>query len=334
MLPEATMTFDQLGVWYLGLKSVKKLATYDRIRGCISNFNKVFGSQIVGEIKPIDLEDYQDSREEQGLAPASIDMELSIVKTMITKAFDNDMVGGRSLKPFRKIKRKLKKGSNARDRTLSLQEYLALTTGTHTVKYKIRSKTKETVKPNAPAHLKPILIVAYHTGMRHGELLGLQWSHIDHKGFIRLPASMVKEDKPKSIPLNKYAREALESLPRHLHHDYVFTYQGQPIKKLGRSFQSACKNAGVPYGRKTENGVTLHDFRASFDTNMDRAGVSESCRKVILGHTLAGMDRHYLRLSEDDLTEAIVRYTTYFDDQLQNVLKTLSKSEKSLTHES
>ena len=328
MLPESKMTFGQLAEWFLALKGVKKLKTYGRVRGCIGNFNNVFGDQIVGEIKPVDLEDYQHGREEQGKSPATIDMELTIVKTMITKAFDNDRVGGRSLRPFRKIKRKLKKGSNARDRTVTLKEYLLLTTGKHTVKYKIRSKTREEEKPNAPAHLKPILTVAFHTGMRRGEILGLKWSHIDKdKGFIRLPAGITKEGKAKSIPLNKYAREALERLPRALHHDHVFLYQGQPIKRLPKSFSSACENAGIPYGRKVENGVTFHDLRATFDTNLDRAGVSESCRKVILGHTLAGMDRHYLRLSEDDLREAIDKYTAWFDDQLQNVLKTLSKSE-------
>jgi hypothetical protein len=52
---------------------------------------------------------------------------------------------------------------------------------------------------------------------------------------------------------------------------------------------------------------------------MDRAGVSESCRKAILGHSLEGMDKHYLRLNDEDLEQAMEKYTTWIDDQITNV---------------
>jgi integrase len=320
MLPEATMTFNELAKWYLGLKSVRALASYERVRGCVENFNSVFGNVVVGNIKPIELEKYQHKREEEGRAPATIDMELSVTQTMVNKAFDNDMVNGRTIKAFRKVKSRLKKGANARDRELTTEEFLKLTRGKYTARWKLRGKPKEEVGDISPAHLKPLLVVAFHTGMRKGELLGLQWSHIHkEKGLIRLPAEGTKERKPKSIPINHHVKKVLVALPRALHHDYVFTYKGQPIKKLRRSFENACDKAGIPYGRKAENGLTFHDIRATFDTNMDRAGVSESCRKAILGHSLGGMDKHYLRLNDQDLKQAMDKYTTWIDAQIPNV---------------
>ena len=39
MLPESKMSFTELSEWYLGLKSVKKLAAYDRYKGALNNFN-------------------------------------------------------------------------------------------------------------------------------------------------------------------------------------------------------------------------------------------------------------------------------------------------------
>ena len=102
----------------------KKLASFLRIKIAFRNFNKVLGDRIISTIRPIELEDFQEDREKQGLAPATIDLEMRIVKAMINKAFDNDMLSGRVLKAFRKVKPKLKKGSNARKRMLSFKEYL------------------------------------------------------------------------------------------------------------------------------------------------------------------------------------------------------------------
>ena len=304
MLPEAKMSFFELAEWYLNLKSVKKLASYNRVRGCIANFNKVFGHRIVNTIKPVEIEDYQNQRETDGLAPATIDMEISVTKTIINKAFDNDMVDGRTVKAFRKVERKLKKAANARRRTLSVTEYLSL-------------------REAAAHHLKPILTVAYNTGMRTGELRKLRWAHVDwEKEFIRLPGEIPKERKPKNIPMNHYVRETLKSLPRALHHDYVFTYRGEPIRDRGglkRSFRTACKKADIPCGRNTPDGITFHDIRRTVKTNMLNAGVNRVHRDLILGHSLQGMDAHYLVPSEEDIHAAMDLYTTWLDKEIATV---------------
>ncbi|UCF83345.1 MAG: site-specific integrase, partial [Desulfobacteraceae bacterium] len=303
ILPESKMTFNELTEWYLELKSVKKLASFERVKYALANFNKVFGDRIVGTIKPVDLEDYQDKREGEGKAPATIDMEISIAKTMVTKAFDNDMVGGHTVKAFRKIKRKLKKGSNARKRVIDRSEYLKLNNA-------------------AASHLKPIIIVAYNTGMRRGELRKLQWSHVDRKNmFLRLPKEITKEGKDKIIPINYHVNVTLDNIPRALNHDFVFTYKGQPIShkdSLKKSFKTACDDAGIPHGTKTPNGITFHDIRRTVKTNMLTAGVDKAHRDMILGHSLEGMD--YLIPTEDSLKEAMDRYTKWLDGQLAEVL--------------
>jgi integrase len=313
MVPEAKMTFAELAVWYLALKSVKRLASYDRVRLALANFNRVFGQRVVGTIKAAELEDYQAEREEQGLAPATIDMEISIAKTMINKAFDNDMVGGQTVKAFKAVKRKLKKAANARKRILTIEEYLKLTSGKYKDK---RGKTRDI----SPQHLRAFIIAGYNTGMRLGELRQLRWSHIDRdKKFIRLPADMTKERKPKTIPINHHVRKVLTNLPRALHHDFVFTYNGNPIKDRGglkRSFRTACKNAEIPCGRSTPNGITFHDIRRTVKTNMLNAGVDKVHRDVILGHSLEGMDVHYMAPTEEDLEVAMNQYTGWLDEQL------------------
>lgn len=67
------------------------------------------------------------------------------------------------------------KGTNARKRTVSIEEYIKLTAV-------------------AAAHTRDMMIVAYNTGMRPGEVRTLRWSYIDwQKGFIKLPPEVTKE---------------------------------------------------------------------------------------------------------------------------------------------
>ena len=46
------------------------------------------------------------------------------------------------------------------------------------------------------------------------------------------------------------------------------------------------------------------------------AGVDKVHRDIILGHSLQGMDVHYMAPSEDDLHRAMARYTEWLDGQL------------------
>ena len=78
------------------------------------------------KLVPEELSDFQIKRKGQGIAPATVDQDISKVKAMIHKAFDNDMVSGETLGVFMKVKKKLKKGSDVRDRILSPTEFETL----------------------------------------------------------------------------------------------------------------------------------------------------------------------------------------------------------------
>jgi integrase len=317
-VPAEKITFAELTSWYLGENSIndlppykgaQKLTSYERIKGALANFNREFGDRIVSSLKPLDLQGYQDKREEEGRAPATIDMEISLAKTMITRADDNNLVDGRTVKAFRVVKRKLKKASNVRKRTLTIEEYLQLL-------------------DVAPDHLKAFLVIGFNTGMRLGELRGLRWSHIDReKGFIRLPAELTKESKAKVIPINCHVKEVLEGIRRGVPHiEFVLTYQHEPIVSPGglkNSFMSACRKAGIPQGHNDPQGITFHDIRRTVKTNMLASGVDKVYRDLILGHSLQGMDVHYLAPSEERLQEAMAKYTVWLEKQIKESVSRL-----------
>jgi hypothetical protein len=65
-------------------------------------------------------------------------------------------------------------------------------------------------------------------------------------------------------------------------------------------------------------------------TNMLEAGVNKVHRDVILGHSLKGMDVHYLALNDKALHAAMGKYTKWFDQKMKltNVDQTVDQTAK------
>ena len=58
---------------------------------------------------------------------------------------------------------------------------------------------------------------------------------------------------------------------------------------------------------------------------MLNAGVDKVHRDLILGHSLKGMDVHYMAPSDDSLKEAMDKYTRWLDEQIAEASKGLAK---------
>jgi dGTP triphosphohydrolase len=122
-VPESEMTFNDLAKWFLDLKNVQSRAYYKGLKRNIEQFNAVHGGLFIDQIKPVDLEIYQMDLIEKCHSDSYVDQKIGSVKTTMNKAFDNDRVSGATIKKFKKIKKILKRNSNARDRVLSSDEF-------------------------------------------------------------------------------------------------------------------------------------------------------------------------------------------------------------------
>ena len=56
------------------------------------------------------------------------------------------------------------------------------------------------------------------------------------------------------------------------------------------------------------------------------AGVDKVHRDLILGHSLKGMDVHYLVPSDQSLTNAMIRYTDWLDRKTDEANRSLNKA--------
>jgi len=288
--PESRMSFKELSEWFLDLEKVKSLASFDTVKIYLKKFNSEFGDRIVGSIKPVDLENLQAKRKAAGCADATIDQEFAAARNMINKAFDNEKVGGEVVRVFKKVKKVLKRNSNARDRVLSPEEFQRL-------------------MDNAPRHTKQILVTAFYTGMRRGEILNLTWDKVDLESrFIRLESKDTKDKEPRRVPICDELYEVFQAIPRAIHDKHVFLYKGQPVGDIRNGLTDACEKAGIQYGRFVKDGFVFHDLRHTFNTYMRKAGVAESVIMDITGHSTREMFDRYNTVDADDAKIAIQRF--------------------------
>jgi integrase len=161
-----------------------------------------------------------------------------------------------------------------------------------------------------PVHLAPLAVVAYYTGIRLGELLGIRWQQVDLDArVIRLAGGQTKNGKPRTCPflgnmedvlLNaKWERDTLwPECP------WVFHRLGEPIVGFRGAWDAACRQAGLP-------DLKFHDLRRSSARNLSRAGVPETVIMRITGHRTRAMFDRYNITSEADLADAAERLAAF-----------------------
>jgi integrase len=195
---------------------------------------------------------------------------------------------------FKRVKKLLKKNANARNSILPLDKF-------------------DILLSKSPQYLLGILATGFYTGMRKSEILGLTWDKIDLENrFISLEATDTKDKEPRLIPICDELYEILKLRSKALHHNYVFTYRGNPIKtNFRRSLATACKKADISYGRKVKGGFTFHDLRHTFNTYMRKAGVAESVIMKITGHSTREMFDRYNTIDADDARYAMERFKSF-----------------------
>lgn len=173
-----------------------------------------------------------------------------------------------------------------------------------------------------PDYLRDIIIFAYETGWRRGEILGLTWESVDRSGQ-ELTLKTSKNNEGRSLPLIDELWEIIECRwkeregkrtikktgeVQHYLSQYVFHRNGDQIKSYDKAWRAACKKAGYP-------GKLVHGFRRTVARNMTRAGVTETVAMSVTGHKTHSMFQRYNITSQEDKKQALSATKQYLKDK-------------------
>jgi integrase len=148
---------------------------------------------------------------------------------------------------------------------------------------------------------KPLFVVALHTGLRRGDLLGLQWSSVDLKaGHIRAVTEIMS--KVVLVPLSGTAMAALEECRDRAIASTRWVFVQNDGKRfslstLRRHFAVAKELAGIT------RRFRIHDMRHTAASKMASAGVPLQVIAKVLGHSSTRMSERYARPDEAALRQ-------------------------------
>jgi integrase len=161
----------------------------------------------------------------------------------------------------------------------------------------LQPKELQAILEHSPAWLRPIIIVAVHTGMRRSEILRLGPLDVDldhQRVFLR----QTKNGESRIVYLNAAARDVLA-------HAAPGMFTGYTPEQVSMAFSRAAKDARVIDFR-------FHDLRHTAASWLRMSGADIHTVAQILGHKDLRMAARYQHLSPSFMAEAVAKLEQVF----------------------
>ncbi len=284
---EERRTFDEMVKEYREEKAAKR--SLGRDITSFGNLSPVFGKRALHLITKRDIEAYSRERASK-VKGATVNRELALLRHLFNIAIDK---GYTDFNPARGFKR--------------------FPEAPWRHKFYFSEPEIEKLIGAAAPHLRLILALAFGTGLRKGDILGLKWRDIDlDRGIISI--QMQKTGEPIEIPLIPMLRDLLGQMRlRAGLSQFVFSLgsRGERIGDIKTAFRAALRRSGL-----ADQGYRFHDIRRTFARMLYNQGVILTKIQRLLGHKSVLTTERYLGVKFEETREAILKLNKPLTDAL------------------
>jgi len=227
-----------------------------------------FGNRPLEAITTSDCLEFYNTQLDRGAACATANAYLACLKSLFSEAVSAGICQSNPVKAV-----KLLNPNNARDRLLSSEETARLFAAAN----------------GFTDYVRPLFYILYHTGMRRGEALILEWADIqpDHSRIVIRDS---KSGEGRKVPMRAVlADELVKWKPTTSGSRWVFPGRHDRSKHMNsirRGWVRLCDTAQV-------TDLTPHDLRHNFTSMLQAEGVSDSIIMSITGHKTHVMLHRY-----------------------------------------
>ena len=264
------------------------------------------------EIDKRRVELWRTKRLVDGVSPGTVNRNVVVIRAVLSKAVEWDFLEHHPLAGLRK----LKTDTSSKPRTLSEEDRNTLFVALEDRDRRLADERQSANKwreergykqlfelTHYGDHLTPIVMTAYHTGMRRGEIFSLRWSDIDLASqLITIRAENAKTSQTRTLPINDPLLDVLKQWREQpgLTDGYIFPGKaGARLDNFNNAWEKLRKDCGLWH-------VRFKDFRSDFGSRLANNGVDLSVTQRLLGHSSPVVTmRYYVKIEEDTMREAV-----------------------------
>ena len=246
----------------------------------------------IAAITSKDISDFRDHREGQGLAPATVNLDITILSSAFNAAWKQGHVSVNPCAAIEPLKDKAQ-----RKHVFTPEQVSALV------------KTAE-------GDWKGLILVAFYTGQRLGDCANLRWQDIDLVSEIKTIRFQPGKGGGEVVTVVHPALEDyLLSLPTPKSDEaFLFPSLAQrnasPLSKHFRKIMEQVRikqrviRERAKSGRSV-NALSFHSLRHSFSSILANAGVTEEMRMALTGHATRAIHQRYTHHELERLRDAV-----------------------------
>jgi integrase len=147
---------------------------------------------------------------------------------------------------------------------------------------------------NLSGEAKTVFELAIETSMRRGEILSLEWKHVDLKN-LTATLSDTKNGESRCVPLSRSAIKAFKSQKRGIGKGKVFSITKSQLRD---AWEAARDTAGI-------QNIRFHDLRHEATSRLFEKGLNVMEAASVTGHKTLSMLKRYTHLNPTDIAKKL-----------------------------